>query len=67
MDTVCEQTMPKQAIRDIVDALPDDASYEEIIAELALNRLIERGLADARAGRLIPDDTARKRMLAWRR
>jgi len=67
MDTVREQTMPKQAIRDIVDALPDDASYEEIIAELALNRLIERGLADARAGRLIPDDAARERMLAWRR
>jgi hypothetical protein len=67
MDVVREPIMPKQTIRDIVDALPDDASYEEIIAELALNRLIERGLADARAGRLIPDDAARARMLAWRR
>jgi len=67
MDAVREQTMPKQAIRAIVDALPDDASYEEILAELALDRLVERGLADARSGRLVPDAAARERMLAWRR
>jgi predicted transcriptional regulator len=37
-------------------AQPDDATYEEIMRELAFERMIERGLSDSRAGRVISDD-----------
>ena len=38
------------------DTQPDDASYDEIIRELAFERMIEKGLEDAREGpSLIPE------------
>lgn len=43
----------KAAIRNVIEAQPEDASYEEIMRELAFDRMIERGLADVRAGRCI--------------
>jgi predicted transcriptional regulator len=55
----------KEKIRNIVDSQPDDASYEEIVRELAFERMVERGLADSRAGRVINDEEMRHRIRAW--
>lgn len=57
----------KETIAKIVDDQPDDASYEEILRELALRRMIDRGLADSDAGRTIPDQELRGRMGTWQR
>jgi predicted transcriptional regulator len=57
----------KETITRIVDDQPDDASYEEILRELALRRMIDRGLADSDAGRTIPDQELRRRMGTWPR
>ena len=35
---------------EILEGLPDDSSYDEIVQELVFNRMVERGLADADAG-----------------
>jgi predicted transcriptional regulator len=43
----------KERIVDIVRQQPDDASFEEIMRELAFERMIGRGLEDVRAGRTI--------------
>jgi predicted transcriptional regulator len=59
--------MAKQKMKEIIEAQPDDASYEEIIRELAFERMIEKGLADARSGRVIPDDTMRHRIKSWQK
>lgn len=42
----------KQQARDLLDDLPDNATWDDVVYELAVRRSIERGLADAEAGRL---------------
>ena len=46
----------KEKIREIIDSQPDDASYEEIVRELAFERMVEQGLTDSRAGRVISNE-----------
>lgn len=55
----------KTVIRDVIDAQPEDASYEEIMRELAFDRMIERGLADIKAGRCISHEAAVRRIHSW--
>ncbi|HRG14998.1 MAG: hypothetical protein IT478_00500 [Xanthomonadales bacterium] len=55
----------KAIIREVVEAQPDDASYEEILRELAFERMVARGLADALAGRVIGNDEMQRRIQAW--
>jgi hypothetical protein len=37
----------------IIEAQPDDSSFDEILRELAFARMIDRGLADIDQGRVI--------------
>jgi predicted transcriptional regulator len=60
------QATDKSLIRDVIDAQPEDASYEEIMRELAFTRMLERGLADARAGRSLDHDEAMRKIRSWR-
>ncbi|MHB8811294.1 MAG: hypothetical protein ACYC9M_14985 [Desulfobulbaceae bacterium] len=55
----------KEKITEVVMAQPDDATYEEIMRELAFERMIERGLSDSRAGRVISDDDMAHRIRKW--
>jgi len=57
----------KQKMKEIIEAQPDDASYEEIIRELAFERMVEKGLDDARNGRVVSDETIRHRIKSWRK
>jgi predicted transcriptional regulator len=56
----------KDTVVEIVQGLPDDSSYDEILRELAFNRMIERGLADADAGRTISDEEMERTIDSWR-
>ena len=47
--------MVKQKMKEIIESQPEDASYEEIIRELAFERMIEKGLIDVKNGRVISD------------
>ena len=38
----------KKRLTEVIQSQPDDASYEEIMRELAFERMIERGLEDSR-------------------
>ena len=40
-------SMVKQKMKEIVESQPDDASYDEI-RELAFERMVERGLGEAK-------------------
>jgi predicted transcriptional regulator len=51
----------------IIEEQPDDSSYDEILQELTPARMIERGLADADAGRTISDTELRDRLAKWSR
>jgi predicted transcriptional regulator len=50
----------KQEAHKLIDALPETASWDELIYEAALHRAIERGLAQADAGELIPAEALLK-------
>ena len=43
----------KQKMSEVIASQPDDATYEEIMRELAFERMVARGLEDSRVGRVI--------------
>ncbi|WP_341326340.1 hypothetical protein [Methylotuvimicrobium sp. KM2] len=49
----------------MIESQPDDASYDEIMRELAFERMIERGMEDSRLGRIIKDEELKARIHAW--
>jgi predicted transcriptional regulator len=44
----------KQEAHKLVDQLPDSASWDDLIYQAALHRAVDRGMAQADAGELIP-------------
>ena len=55
----------KQAVRRILDDLPEDASLEDIQYHIYVREKIERGLRDVEAGRIVDQDEAKRRMAKW--
>lgn len=54
----------KEAVRALLDRLPDDCSVEDVLYHLYVLQAVERGQADAAAGRTISHeevDTALRR------
>jgi len=63
---VDEKPTAKTLLREVIEAQPEDASYEEIVREIAFERMVERGLIDVRAGRSIGHDEALRKIRSWR-
>lgn len=57
----------KEKITEVVLSQPEDASYDEIMRELAFERMVDRGLADVRAGRVISDDEMADKIRTWQK
>ena len=57
----------KEEMTKIIQEQPDDSSFDEILRELALARLIDRGLQDSEAGRTISNDEMKRQMERWRK
>ena len=57
----------KQKMSDVIQAQPDDATYEEIMRELAFERMVARGLEDSRTGRVVSDEEMERRIRTWRK
>lgn len=57
----------KEAMTKIIKEQPEDASYEEIMRELAFERMVERGLEDSRKGRMIRNEEMEQRLRSWQR
>ena len=55
----------KEHVQKILDDLPDDSSFEEVLREIAFEHMIERGLADADAGRVISNEEMKRRIEEW--
>jgi predicted transcriptional regulator len=51
----------KAAAHQLIDQLPEGATWDELAYEIEVRASIERGLADAEAGRLIPQEDVEKR------
>jgi predicted transcriptional regulator len=57
----------KEELRKLIEDQPEDSSREEIVRELAFHIMVERGLADADAGRVISNDEMARRIRSWQR
>jgi predicted transcriptional regulator len=57
----------KEIMTKIIQEQPDDASYEEIMRELAFERMIERGLEDSRKGKVITNEEMEQRIRSWQK
>ena len=57
----------KERVSEIVQAQPDDSSFDEILRELAFLRMVERGLADSRQDRIISNEEMEHRIRAWQK
>ncbi|MEO8196242.1 MAG: hypothetical protein ABI689_05930 [Thermoanaerobaculia bacterium] len=55
----------KQEAQRILDALPDDASLEQIQYHLYVVQKIETGLLDAEEGRLVSQEEVERRIGKW--
>lgn len=42
----------KEEARKLIDRLPDDSSWDDLMHEIYVRQVIEAGLADSRAGRM---------------
>lgn len=51
----------KEAARQLIDRLPNEVTWDELAYQIEVRASIERGLADAAAGRLIPQEEIEKR------
>ncbi len=60
-------TIVKQRMKEVIESQPEDATYEEILRELAFGRMVERGLADSRAGNVISNEEMEHRIRSWQR
>jgi len=58
-------TAPKQEARKIIDSLPEDTSYDEILKELAFDRMIQRGLRDSQNNKTISNQEMQNRIKQW--
>lgn len=51
----------KQAVHQLIDKLPDDATWDDVVYEIVTRREIELGLADSEANRTTPvEDLAKE-------
>ncbi len=55
----------KRRSKKIIDSLPEDASYEEILRELAFDTMIQRGLDDDENGKLISNKDMENIISQW--
>lgn len=59
------RSVPKEQVRQLLDTLPDEASYEDIQYHIYVQQKIERGLQAAEQGDFISDEEIEQRISRW--
>ena len=59
------QATIKQTVIEMIERLPDDASVEDIMAELHFRQKVDEGLRQLDAGEGVQYDDARRRLGKW--
>ena len=55
----------KERILKMVESLPETVTTEDVMHELYVREVIERGLAEAEAGRTVSHEEAKLRLAKW--
>ena len=53
----------KEEAKRLVEKLPDEASWDDLMYEIYVQKKIDMGLKAAEAGKLIPHDEVKRRLL----
>ena len=56
----------KDQIKQLVNSLPEDSSYEDILREIAFARMGQNGLRDSSDNRTISNEDMEHRIKSWR-
>lgn len=57
----------KDHIKQLINSLPEDSSYDEILREVVFARMVENGLSDSRENRTISNEDMERRIKLWRK
>lgn len=57
----------KDKITEVIQSQPENASHDEILLELAFERMIKRSLEDSRNGRVISNEDMSHRIRSWQK
>ena len=57
----------KEKMAEIINELPDDSTYDEILRELAFRRMIERGFKNSNEGKTIDNAEMERRIKSWQK
>ena len=57
----------KAMAHDLVERLPESASWDDLMYEIYVRQAIEAGISDADAGRTVPHDSVKARLRAMLR
>ena len=60
-------TVPKQEAKKVIDSLPDDSSYDEILKELAFDRMIKKGIKDSKENKTISNSEMKNKIKQWQK
>jgi len=53
----------REEAKKILDKLPDEASWDDLMYEIYVSKKIEQGIKDADEGKVISNEEAKKRLL----
>ena len=56
---------PKEELRQLLEKLPDDVSYEDIQYHIYVRQAVQRGVDAADQGHIISQDEVERRMAKW--
>ena len=54
----------KQSARQLIEQMPDQASWDDIMYEFYVKQKIEKGLQAAKEGRTVSHEDAKKRLMS---
>ena len=58
-------TAPKDEAKKVIDSLPEDSTYEEILRELAFDKMIVQGLEDVENGKTVSNEEMKNTIEQW--
>ncbi len=58
-------TAPIIEAKKVIEAMPQDSSYDEIIRELAFDKMIKQGLEDSKNNNTISNEEMKNKISQW--
>lgn len=55
----------KESVKKLIDSLPEDSNYEDIIAEIYFKQQVEEGIEQLNSGESITHEEVKLRLAKW--